>query len=212
VSHPLGSVVSPAVTLTVTLQPPSVLHSFIGNPDGAIPSSNLIQSSDGNFYGTTQSGGYGNSGGLYKISPDGAELVIYSFNGGTYDGALPSSVIQGIDGNFYGTTYGGGPNNYGAVFKITPAGFETVLHIFAGGSDGWEPIGNMIQGADGNFYGVTAFGGANSHGIVFMITPTGVETVLYSFGSGNDGQNPQAGLTLGSDGNFYGTTEQGGTG
>jgi uncharacterized repeat protein (TIGR03803 family) len=130
------------------------------------------------------------------------------------DGQTPyAGVIQGNDGNLYGTTYFGGGSGFGTVFKVTPSGTETVLYSFAGGSDGEHPYAGVIQGSDGNFYGTTYQGGANGYGTVFKITPSGTETVLYSFAGGSsDGANPEAGLTQGSDGNFYGNTYLGGAG
>jgi uncharacterized repeat protein (TIGR03803 family) len=189
----------------------TVLYSFAGagSSDAVQPLAPLIQASDGSFYGTTVSGGTG-SGAVFKITPAGVETVLYSFAGGTTDGAMPqASVIQGSDGNFYGTTFGGGTSSSGTVFKVTPPGVETVLHSFAI-ADGSNPVAPLIQGTDGNFYGTTANGGLYGNGIVFQMTPTGVLTALHSFASGGDGSNPLAALIEGSDGNFYGTTSAGG--
>ena len=104
--------------------------------------------------------------------------MLYAFVGGQNDGALAASVIQGSDGNFYGTTQYGGPGNAGTVFKVTPTGTESVLHSFAGGSDGALPQLPLTQGSDGNLYGTTPYGGKNGDGVVFRVTPAGVETVL----------------------------------
>jgi len=217
----------------------TVLHSFAGGSDGATPYAALIQGSDGNFYGTTELGGSNSScsasislhgcGTVFKVTPAGVETVLYSFAGGS-DGANPhAGLIQGSDGDFYGTTGHGGVNSScsasqyasgcGTVFKVTPAGVETVLYSFAGGSDGSDPDAALIQGSDGNFYGTTGYGGSNSSctgtvlvgcGTVFKVTPAGVETVLHSFTGGGDGGVPD-GLIQGSDGNFYGTTADGGS-
>ena len=212
ISAALGSVTSPTVTLTVTAQ--SVLYSFAGGSDGADPQAGLIQGADGNFYGTTYNGGANGLGAVFQITPAGVETVLYSFARGG-DGEYPSaSLIQGADGNFYGTTVDGGANGAGTVFRITPAGIETVLWSFGSVSDGGYPLAGLIQGADGNFYGTTTGGGANynNNGTIFKITPAGVETMLYSFASAaGDGADPQASLIQGADGNFYGTTYQGGT-
>src|SRR5579859_5074022 len=103
-----------------------VIHSFDPNPDGLQPYANVIQGSDGNFYGTTASGGTSGKGTVFKVTPAGVETVLYSFTGGTTDGVSPrAALIQGSDGNFYGTTSGGGTSNTGTVFKVTPAGVET---------------------------------------------------------------------------------------
>jgi uncharacterized repeat protein (TIGR03803 family) len=120
--------------------------------------------------------------------------------------------VQGSDGNFYGTAGGGGANNVGTVFRISPGGSYTDLYSFVGfPNDGANPQAALVQGSDGNFYG-TCSGGGNGGGTVFRISPSGTYTNLYSFvGPPNDGGRLLAGLVQGSDGNFYGTTWQGGT-
>ena len=212
ISAGLGSINSPAVTLTVTQHQESVLYSFEGATDGANSYAALIQGTDGNFYGTTAYGGTSNNGTVFKVTPSGAETVLYTFTGGT-DGAQPfSGLIEGADGNFYGTTQSGGTAGHGTVFMITPAGAETVLYSFMGGADGLAPSAALIQGSDGNFYGSTAGGGAGSGGTVFKITAAGVKTILYSFSGTTDGRGPEAPLIQASDGNFYGTTLETGSG
>jgi uncharacterized repeat protein (TIGR03803 family) len=182
--------------------------------------SDLIQGSDGNFYGVSAAGGSSNSGALFRITPAGVATVIYWFRGYAVstDGYAPYTVIQGKDGNFYGTTTCGGINDLvgdcssgGIFFRITPGGAETVLHDFGGGTDGIEPTGKLIQASDGNFYGVTTTGGSANGGIVYRMTPAGAETVLHAFGADSrvDGIGP-TGLIQGSDGNLYGTTTGGG--
>jgi uncharacterized repeat protein (TIGR03803 family) len=191
----------------------TVLHDFGSAGDGAEPYAGLILASDGNFYGTTDSGGTGAAGTVFKITPGGSETVLYSFLGTPGDGEGPlASLIQGSDGNLYGTTTSGGTNNRGTVFRLTLTGTETVLYSFAGGTgDGAYPQASLIQGTDGNFYGTTLEGGTSNNGTVFKMTPGGVETVLYSFaGTPSDGASPEAGLIQASDGNFYGTTSYGG--
>ncbi len=191
----------------------SVLHSFggTGTGDGNTPYGNLIQASDGNFYGMTVFGGTNNLGTVFKITPSGSETVLWSF-GTAGDGATPhGSLIQGSDGNFYGMTSAGGTNNVGVVFKITPTGGESLLHSFAGGGDGINGYGSLIQASDGNFYGMTKVGGAHGAGAVIKITPTGTESVLYSFGAvSGDGFAPYGRLLQATDGNFYGMTYMGG--
>ncbi len=193
----------------------SILHDFAFIPvDGLSPLGGAIQAGDGNFYATTQSGGAHNLGAVIKVTAAGAETVFYSFGGGTADGAVPTGrLVQGGDGNFYGTTSSGGAHGSGTFFRITPAGVETMLYSFAGGvTDGAAPSGNLIQGSDANFYGTTAYGGANSAGTVFRITPAGSEAVRYSFAGGTtDGATPNAGLVQDDDANLYGTTYFGGT-
>src|ERR1700675_2560578 len=117
-------------------------------------------------------------------TPSGQVLTtLVSFDGS--DGAEPlSSLIEGADGNFYGTTYGGGTNGEGTVFKITPTGSLATLYSFcsqASCADGELPYAGLVQGSDGNFYGTTLEGGANGGGTVFKITPAGSLTTLYSF-------------------------------
>jgi uncharacterized repeat protein (TIGR03803 family) len=192
----------------------TVLHSFnSGTTDGGLPNGNLVQASDGNFYGMTQLGGANGYGAVFKITPAGTETVLYSFKGGPSDGATAlGSLIQASDGNLYGMTPDGGASNFGTIFRITPAGSEAVLYSFKGGaSDGAGPNGDLIQASDGDFYGMTSQGGANNFGTVFKITPTGTETVLYSFEGGvSDGAGPNGDLIQASDGNFYGMTYGGG--
>ncbi|HZZ16264.1 MAG TPA: choice-of-anchor tandem repeat GloVer-containing protein [Candidatus Sulfotelmatobacter sp.] len=190
----------------------TLLYSFGGGTtDANYPGSALVQGSDGNFYGTTVGEDPSNHGAVYRLTPAGVETVLYTFAGGTDGNDPAAALIQGSDGNFYGTTYSGGINNLGTVFKITPAGIKTILHSFAVDStDGNYTAASLIQGSDGNFYGTNYSGGASNSGTLFKITPTGTETVIYSFNSGPEGQTPM-GLIQGSDGNFYGTTSSGGT-
>ena len=167
-----------------------------------------MKATDGNFYGTTSSGGSGGNGTVFKITPAGTLTTLYSFAGS--DGANPyAGLVQAIDGNFYGTTYAGGSGGYGTVFKVTPAGALTTLHSFAG-SDGANPQAGVRQGTDGNFYGTTSLGGTDGYGTIFKITSAGALTTLHSFAYG-DGAYPYAGLVQETDGRFYGTTSSGGT-
>ena len=191
----------------------TVLHAFAkSGTDGQIPYAGLIQGSDGNLYGTTYFGGANGLGTVFRVTLSGTETVLYSFAGGS-DGEHPyAGVVQGSDGNFYGTTYQGGASNLGTVFKVTPSGIETVLHTFTGGgSDGATPEAGVIQASDGNFYGVTLVGGASNLGTVFELTPSGTETILHAFAGASDGANPPANLVQGTDGNLYGTAGAGGT-
>ena len=161
-------------------------------------------------------------GGDGSETSSSSETVLHAFGATSTDGTSPNALIQGKDGNFYGTTYSGGANRLsvgyfpgaagdGTFYMITPAGVETVLYSFgASNLDGLGPSGSLIQAADGNFYGTTMLGGAADAGTVFKITPTGVETVLYSFGaSSTDAVNPSSGVIQGTDGNFYGTASGG---
>ena len=149
----------------------------------------------------------------------GLTSVCVPFSGGL-DGAQPyAGVTLDNAGHLYGTTSAGGADNYGVVFAMAGPGIPgpTILHAFAGGSDGQQSFGSLVADASGNLYGVTWAGGAYQAGTVFEMTrdPVGgiwSETVLYEFrGAPADGANPYAGVTFDSAGNLYGTTYAGGT-
>lgn len=193
----------------------TLVYSFGNGLDGSSPfNANLVQASDGNFYGVTNGGGDNGLGTVYKLTPSGTETVLYSFAGGTTDGSSPQSGLTiGPDGNFYGTTLEGGASNLGTVFKITPTGTETVIHSFAGGAaDGAQPSGSdLVLGPDNNFYSMTSAGGASDNGVLYKITPGGAVTLLHTFSGGaTDGAVPFTGITIGTDGYLYGTTSEGG--
>jgi uncharacterized repeat protein (TIGR03803 family) len=184
--------------------------------DGAYPHAGLVQGTDGNLYGTTVSGGTGvycnpgpGCGSIFKITAGGSLSTLYNFcsHSNCIDGySSYAPLVQATDGNFYGTTYFGGANNYGTVFKITPGGKLTTLHTFDS-SEGGFPLGALVQATNGNFYGTTSSG--LDLGTVFEITPEGALTTLHTF-DGKDGFTPLAGLVQATDGNFYGTTNGGG--
>jgi uncharacterized repeat protein (TIGR03803 family) len=287
----------------------TVLHAFTGGADGLGPSSGVIQDRQGNFYGTTIGGGdptgycpgppIGECGVLYKLDPDGKETVLHTFTGGadgygaygdllrdedgnlygtaslggdtsgfcgetvqnavgnvgcgtlykldrrgnftvlhTFDGTdggpFPDSwLVRDYEGNLHGMTGNGGnlsdcsgpPNTYtatgspigcGVVFKVDREGNESVLYSFTGGADGGATAASVIRDFAGNLYGTTYFGGNLSDcapigcGVVFKLDPAGKETVLYTFTGGTDGANPQGNLLLDEDGNLYGTASGGG--
>ncbi len=208
------------VTLEGTL---NVLYNFCqqtGCSDGRLPQATIVQATDGNFYGTTTGGGAyctdtGGCGTVFKITPQGALTTLYSFcaQENCADGTGPvGGLVRATDGNLYGTTEGGGAQNYGTVFRITPEGTLTTLHSFDS-TDGAFPYAGLVQATDGNFYGTTYAGGAYQpfgQGTVFKITPEGTLTTLHSFDT-SDGNSPIAGLVQAMDGNFYGTTVSGGT-
>jgi uncharacterized repeat protein (TIGR03803 family) len=199
-----------------------------GCTDGANPYASLVQATNGNFYGTTLNGGANNSGTVFKMTPAGKLITLYSFCAqlNCPDGSQPhASLVQATNGNFYGTTQYGGVTGRGTVFKITPSGTLTTIYSFcAQSSCGFRPYTGLVQATDGNFYGTTGYGGGNDGfgycydydcGTVFKITPTGTVTNLYSFcvsqaDNCSDGALPTAGLVQATDGNFYGTTEAGG--
>ena len=185
----------------------STLYSFTAGSDGSYPGG-LIQGSNGNFYGTTGGGGSSGGGTVFEITPAGKLTTLYSFAALSSRNLRQSSLIQGTDGNFYGTTGDSGSDSGGVVFTLTPKGVFTTLYTFGNGSN---PRHSLVQGTDGNFYGTTPSGGTAGNGSIFEITPAGELTTLYSFTGGSDGGNPQSSLIQGTDGNFYGTTDSGGT-
>jgi uncharacterized repeat protein (TIGR03803 family) len=238
--------VTPAGVLTT-------LYSFCAKTkchDGQIPYGGLTQTANGDFYGTTAAGGTNANSGctagegcctvgegcgtLFEFSPEGKLTTLYSFCGQTNcaDGAEPEgTLVQGYNGDFYGTTFGGGanvnesvcPGGCGTVFKVTPKGELSTLYSFcseADCADGALPVASLIQAADGSLYGTTEFGGFGvgsaescyfiGCGTVFKITPGGTLTTMHLFGF-TDGALPYAGLVQASNGDFYGTTRYGGT-
>jgi len=198
----------------------TVLHSFASGADGAYPAGGVVFDKKGNLYGTTSAGGAYGAGTVFEITAKGREKVLHSFVSNSPDGAFPSSgLVLDAKGNLYGTTSGGGgATGCGTVFEVTPTGTETVLYSFAGASDGCTPLGGVVFDKSGNLYGTTFAGGLGSCtvpsgcGIVFKLTPTGAETVLYSFAGGLDAERPRASLVLDAKGNLHGTTSFGGSG
>jgi uncharacterized repeat protein (TIGR03803 family) len=198
----------------------TTLHSFDGT-DGKFPYADLVEAVDGSLYGTTNYGGVSDAGTVFKITPAGLFTTLYSFCAQTNcpDGSIPMALVQATNGNFYGTTYGGGASNDGTVFKITAGGKLTTLHSFDG-TDGSLPGGALIQATDGNFYGTTVTGGIitgpctqQGCGTIFKITPQGMFATAHRFCPQNncaDGFGPESGLVQATDGNFYGSTGLGG--
>jgi uncharacterized repeat protein (TIGR03803 family) len=195
----------------------TVLYSFEASSkdDGKNPRSGLVDVA-GTLYGTTVKGGMASCycGTVFRVTRSGAETVLHRF-AGKPDGFGPEYGLLNVGGTLYGTTWSGGANNDGMVFAMTPSGTETVLHSFAGEPDGARPQAALIN-VNGTLYGTTAGGGANCSstggcGTVFALTPSGAETVLYSFKGGRaDGKNPMQAPLLDVNGTLYGTTRYGG--
>ena len=211
--------VTPSGTLTA-------LYQFPDDAAGSYPSA-LIQGTDGNFYGTTADGGAGTCtfgkgdlpgcGTVFELTPAGVLTTLYSFVGGA-DGCSPAGLMQGSDGNFYGTTSAdctppSSAAGSGTLFKITPSGTFTTLYTFPATyapPSGQTPTSGLVQAPDGNFYGTTAAGGTSNQGTIFRMTPAGDVTVLYSFqGTAQQPGLPTGPLIVGSDGNLYGTSAGG---
>jgi uncharacterized repeat protein (TIGR03803 family) len=192
----------------------SVVHKFSWS-DGANPLAGLTV--DGtSLYGTTSSGGKYGVGTVFEINiSSGKETDVYDFTGGK-DGGTPEASLLLIGGNLYGTTTAGGASDAGTVFEVTPQGAETVLYSFMGKTDGANPESSLVADSAGNLYGTANQGGKYDHGTVFeLVQPKAAggawtEKVLISFGNGDDGTDPVAGVTFDTAGNLYGTTSDGG--
>ena len=139
----------------------TVLHSFTGGAGGGTPLAGVIRDAAGNLYGTTSLGGTAGLGVVYRLGLAGHETVLYNFTGGADGATPPSGVIRDAAGNLYGTTYSGGSANFGVVYKLDPAGNETVLYSFTGGVDG-GPARRRVDPRSGrkNIYGTTERGGS----------------------------------------------------
>jgi len=187
----------------------SSLWSFNGT-NGAQPESGLVQAPDGNFYGTTFTGGATTNGTVFQVTPAGAVKNLVSLD--RTNGANPrDTLILGHDGYLYGTAYSGGTNSFGTLFQVNTNGSLTNLYSFSFSGGGY-PIAGLVQDQAGNFYGTTSIGGTNSGGTVFNLNTNRVLQTLVSFAvSGVGGYSPYGGLVQSPDGSFYGTTYSGGT-
>ena len=188
----------------------SVLTKLGVSPNGFTPNT-AIQGSDGNIYGTTTSGGASGDGTVYELTTGGTLNTLYSFTGAS-DGSAPAGpLVEGTDGNYYGTTSTGGANQVGTFFRITPGpgGTLTTLHTFNGTTEGVAPS-LLVLGTDGNFYGTSPFAGSSGTGAILQITTAGTVSILHTFVAGTDGNQPNPNIVEGSDGAFYGSTQGGG--
>lgn len=198
----------------------TVLHEFSAGRDGANPTAGVVLDAAGNIYGVTWIGGSFNYGTVFEVDAAGKEKVLHSFLGG--DGLYPvAGLMLDAAGNLYGTTEYGGTaeggsceHGCGTVFKLTPAGQQTVLYAFTGKRDGGGPSSALIHDAIGNLYGTGGGGGdpscfGSGCGVIFKLNTANQENALYSFTGGTDGQMP-AGIVRDAAGDFYGTTYDGG--
>ena len=207
-----------AIALLLTTSSAStfkVFYTFSGK-DGTFPNGDLLRDSAGNLYGTAQFGGTSVYGVVFKLDPAGNETILYNFTGKT-DGGIPiGRVMRDKSGNLYGmTSLGGDPScSCGTVYKLSPNGKLTVLHAFKGGKDGAQNQAQPELGLvsiDGNFYGSASFGGVIGCdgnlgcGVVFKVSPSGKEKVLYRFDGKTNGAFPQD-VISDKAGNLYSTT------
>jgi uncharacterized repeat protein (TIGR03803 family) len=179
------------------------LYTFTNGTDGAYPWAPPIQAPDGNIYGVTYNGT--TPGTAYKITPSGVFSVIANLPSKTL-----APLILGADGNLYGTTQYGGTFNRGTVFQLTRAGKLKVIYNFDAATNGGIPIGPLMQGIDGRFYGTNTGGGTFGQGVVYSVTAGGVYQVLHNFQTATDGTNSTSGLVQGSNKFLYGLTAAGG--
>src|SRR5208282_1334930 len=148
---------------------------------------------------------------LPVTSPSASLVSLHSFSGGTNGFNPYGGLVQGADGNLYGTTLNGGTELFGAAFRLLLGGGFSVLHSFTNGPDGANPYAGLVQASPNTFYGATFDGVTALDGTLFKLASNGAFTPLYSFGGGEDGANPLAALVQGSDGKLYGTASTGGT-
>ena len=182
----------------------TVLHTFTGEEDGGSPESNLARDAQGNLYGTNTSGA-GSYGVVFKLTPTGQFTTLHTFTGGTGGAEAESGVSLDTQGNLYGTTFVGGAFNAGMVYEIDIFNQFTVLYNFTGGVDGGFPNGGLVLDAEGNLYGTAGAGGQYGLGVIYKLSPSGQQTVLYSFTGGADQAHPWAGVVLDAQGTLYGT-------
>lgn len=194
----------------------AIVHKFCsqdGCLDGYNPQAGVIEASDGNLYGTTEFGGAFGGGVVYRITGRGEFTVIHNFcaEDNCADGKNPvAELLQGRDGNLYGTTFYGG-NGGGVVFRIGRSGAFSVMHAFST-EEGSGPSTGLVQASDGNFYGTTQSDGVSGFGTIFRMTTKGVLTTLYNFNLQSSGYAPLGTLLQATDSHLYGTTSNGSSG
>ena len=190
-----------------------IIHNFAGGmTDGAYPTGGLTLGSDGNFYGTTQQGGSSAQGVVFQLTQTGTITILHNFNA-FQDGAFPwGPPILASDGNLYGTTSGGGKSGNGAVYRISPSGnFNVIYNFDANLVRGFAPIAPPTQGTDGFLYIPVSEGGTSYCGTILKMSTAGAINSSYSFPCGAGGSFPIGPLVQDANGNFYSTTQDGGT-
>jgi uncharacterized repeat protein (TIGR03803 family) len=200
----------------------TTLYSFgKSTTDGHDPRAGVVRDMQGNLYGTTTYGGtatceFSGCGTVFELTASGTETILHRFDNNGRDGYQPSAgLVLDTKGNLYGTAINGGAyDDCGIAFELTSSGKEKILHSFGKtATDGCSPWAGLIRDTKGNLYGTTLYGGVHGDGTVFEVTPSGTETILYSFGgTATDGQNPYGVLVRDTEGNLYGTTIFGGAG
>lgn len=186
----------------------TVLHSFATN-DGGNSDAGLTLGADGNFYGVTTNGGSASGGTVFQLTPTGTYTVLYSFTGALDGGNPYGSMIQASDGNLYGITANGGGKGGGTIFQISPTGAFKVFYALDPAVTGTGIEVSLVEGADGALYGTSLNGGTAGDGSIFRLGLDGTLSTLYSFTGGTDGSTAWSPLSIGSDGNFYGSTTDG---
>jgi uncharacterized repeat protein (TIGR03803 family) len=185
----------------------TVLKHLDRTPDGAYPKGTLVRGTDGNYYGTNSFGGANSTGTIFRISTGGVYSVLRHLKAATDGGFPEGSLVQGTDGNFYGTTRSGGLNGGGTIFQVNPTtSVYTVLRHLSPATDGSNSLGGLVAGPDGYFYGMT-----NMNSRIFKINAAGHFVVLHALVHATEGSTPKGNLVRGSDGFFYGTTTSGGS-
>lgn len=190
----------------------TILHHFGHGSDGASPFDGVIQGADGFLYGTAFFGGTNINGVIFKLNTNGTFYSVLRQFTNAPDGGQPhGALIQGQDGELYGTTHGGGTGG-GTVFKIDTDGNNyAVLHSFTVNTDAVLPVGRLVQTSNGMLYGTTESGGDSFIGAIFQIDTNGLNySVIHSFDGASDGFTLESGLIIGRDGWLYGTTVSGG--
>lgn len=182
----------------------------LNKPEGINPYGSLIQAKDGHLYGMTYWGGATNFGTVFRITLTGTYTVLRSLASAT-DGAYPyGDLLEAKDGFLYGMTNSGGAKYNGTIFKISTAGVFTVVKALSTSADGGGAQGNLIQGTDGSFYGMTKYTSGSTHGAIFKLTTAGVYTIIKKFDQLTTGGYPTGSLFQNTDGSFYGMTNEGG--